>query len=171
MRGWGALGGCLVLLGCRQPNPEWKGADEGLATSDTADSSTSTTSTTSTTNTSGPGADSTTEPPVTTEGKDCNNDNMCPDDLVCGPMGCQQGGDGEPCDAAKDCQAPTSICGPEDVCQDGSAGDPCADDGDCMTPTAICGPMDTCQAGEAGDPCSSPNHCAGGLMCTDSVCA
>lgn len=165
MRGRLALGVVLVALGCRQPNPEWKGADEGIATTDTPGSTTDPTSTTR------PGADSTTETALTTEGQHCNNDNMCPDGWVCGPMGCQQGGDGDPCDGAGDCQAPTSLCGPEDLCQDGSAGDPCADNGDCMMPTAICGPMDTCQAGDAGDPCTSPNHCAGGLMCTDSVCA
>lgn len=159
------LGGCVLLLAaCRQPNPEWKGADEGIATTDAP-------GTTGPTNTTPPAIDSTTEPAFMTEGQDCNNDNACPNGWVCGPMGCQQGGDGDPCDGAGDCQEPTSICGPDGLCQDGGAGDPCADNGDCMMPTALCGPMNTCQAGAAGDPCTSPNQCAGGLMCTDDVCA
>lgn len=161
----GGLGVVLLLVGCRQPNPEWKGADEGAVSTDEGG-----------TTTEGPGstmppADVTTvAPDPTTEGQDCNNDQQCPDGWVCGPMGCQLGGDGDPCSGAGDCQAPTSLCGPNDMCQDGNAGDPCGDNGDCMMPTAICGPSDVCQAGEAGDPCSSQSHCVGGLMCTDSVC-
>jgi len=130
----------VLLGGCRQPNPEWKGADEGSTTTGGLGTSTGSVDATSTTM---PVADVTTAPDPTTEGQDCNNDNQCPDGWVCGPMGCQLGGDGDPCNGAGDCQEPTSICGP----------------------------MDTCQAGAAGDPCASPNQCAAGLMCTDGVCA
>lgn len=132
------LWGCVLLLAaCRQPNPEWKGADEGLATTGTPDS-------TGPMNTTMPVADVTTAaaPDPTTEGQDCNNDNQCPDGWICGPMGCQLGGDGDPCDG----------------------------NGDCAMPTGICGPGGACQAGEAGDPCSSPSHCVNALMCTNDVC-
>lgn len=126
----------LLLVACRQPNPEWQGAAEGDPTLDTAPSSTETGG--------GPGPMSQTSSPDadSTEGQDCNNDNMCPDGWVCGPMGCQQGADGDPCDG----------------------------DGDCQDPAGICGPADACQTGEAGDPCSSNDHCGGGIMCTNDVC-
>jgi hypothetical protein len=131
---WPKLGGCLLLLvACRQPNPEWEGAAEGMATSDPPPTSSETGGG------PGPNVDG---PEVMTEGQDCNNDQMCPGGWVCGPMGCQQGGDGDPCNGSGDCQAPTNICGPGDVCQ----------------------------AGAAGDPCSSPAHCADGVMCMNDVC-
>jgi hypothetical protein len=166
VRIWPKLGGSLlVLVGCRPPNPEWEGPADG-ATS--ANGSTTVVDTTGPPNSSMPADSATT---VTTEGQDCNNDAQCPDGWLCGPMGCQQGGDGDPCDAGADCQAPTSICGPEGTCQDGSADDPCNENGDCMDPTGVCGPDGGCQSGEVGDPCTAPNHCAGGLTCVDGFCA
>lgn len=158
---WGSL---LLLAACRQPNPEWKGADDGA--SDSLPEPNTTTSPEPTT--MEPPADTADE--ISTEGEPCNNDNQCPDGWVCGPMGCQLGEDGDPCGGNGDCQAPTGICGPEDTCQGGAAGDPCGDDSDCMAPTGVCGPNATCQTGEAGDPCSSPNHCAAMVTCTNDVC-
>jgi hypothetical protein len=168
---WGSL---LLLAACRQPNPEWKGADEGAMTSDSPPETTSPETTSPATTmdppatTMEPPADSSGEP--STEGEPCNNDQQCPAGWVCGPMGCQRGEGGDPCTSSGDCQAPTGICGPADTCQAGAAGDPCGDNNDCLAPTGICGPNSTCQAGETGDPCSSPSHCVGGLMCMDDVC-
>jgi hypothetical protein len=143
----------LLLVGCRQPNPEWQGPDDGADT-DTGDSSP---------DTSGP-------PEVMTEGERCNNDNQCPDGWICGPMGCQRGMDGDPCEENGDCQDPTPICAIAGICQDGNEGDPCAEDTDCGAPTGLCGPAMTCQSGEAGQACNNPNHCAAGLTCTDGIC-
>lgn len=151
------------MVGCRQPNPEWEGPDGGDGT------------TTGTEPTAGQSMDVTTvtTAPVdpSTEGDNCQNENQCPDGWVCGPMGCQRGEDGDPCDADGDCQAPTGVCGPEGTCQAGAAGDPCSENGHCGMEASICGPNQTCQAGVAGDPCGEPGHCADGLMCTDGVCA
>lgn len=153
MKAWLQRSGCLLLLvGCRQPNPDWEGpadADVGVDTVDPAET--------------GPGKEE-------TEGKSCVNENQCPDGWVCGPMGCQLGADGDPCEGVEDCQAPTSICSIAGRCQAGSEGDPCDEDTDCMTPTGLCGPAMTCQSGEAGQACNNPNHCATGLDCTDGVC-
>jgi hypothetical protein len=161
VKAWLQLSGCLLLLaGCRQPNPDWEGpadADVGSTVDPDAGSSTSS-----------PPADVSDAPEVMTEGERCQNDNQCPDPWVCGPMGCQLGGDGDPCDGDGDCQA---VCNAQDVCQAGAAGDPCADSGDCVAPTGICGPEMVCQSGEAGQPCMTGNHCAAGLMCTDGLCA
>ncbi|MCA9707761.1 MAG: hypothetical protein KDK70_18060 [Myxococcales bacterium] len=66
-----------------------------------------------------------------TVGQSCNNDNMCPDGLVCGPDGCQQGTEGDPCERDGDCQEPFPFCGPLGVCQAGAEGDPCEDEEDC----------------------------------------
>lgn len=153
MKVWLQLSGCLLLLaGCRQPNPEWMGPDG-------ADGGTQETA-----------VDPDTGPDNMTEGKNCVNENQCPDGWVCGPMGCQQGGDGDPCEGAEDCQDPTPICTIGGSCQAGAAGDPCLEDTDCMMPTGLCGPAMVCQSGEAGQPCNNRNHCATGLDCTDGVC-
>jgi hypothetical protein len=147
-------GGLLLLAGCRQPNPDW----EGPADADVG-------------STVDPVTGSNDAPVVMTEGERCQNDNQCPNGWVCGPMGCQLGEDGDPCDGAGDCQDPTSICTIAGMCQAGSEGDPCAEDTDCMPPTGLCGPAMTCQSGEAGQPCNNPNHCATGLDCTaEGVC-
>lgn len=141
---WGSL---LLLAACRQPNPEWKGAEDGAMGSDTGPAPGTSTTEPATTGpatgpaTTGPAADSSGE--VSTEGEPCNNDNQCPEGWVCGPMGCQLGGDG----------------------------DPCGGNGDCQAPTGLCGPGGTCQGGEEGDPCSSANHCAAMLTCTNDVCS
>jgi hypothetical protein len=119
----------LLIVGCRQPNPEWKGPN--VSTTSDEDSTSSVDS---------EAADS--SDGFMTEGQSCNNDNMCPDGWACGPEGCQQAMEGDACNPAGNCQAPFDICGPEETCQDGSE----------------------------GDACTMPNHCAGGLMCTDGVC-
>jgi hypothetical protein len=154
VKAWLQLSGCLLLLaGCRQPNPDWDGpADADVGS--TVD----------------PDTGSSDAPEVMTEGERCNNDNQCPDGWVCGPMGCQLGGDGDPCSGNGDCQAATAICGPEGMCQAGAADDPCTETTHCMPPTDLCGPAMTCQSGEAGQACNNPNQCATGLMCTDGVC-
>jgi hypothetical protein len=150
------MGSLLLLAGCRQPNPEWKGPDNGI---------TSDPNTTSNQPDSGMPPD---EP--MTEGQHCNNDNMCPDGWVCGPEGCQLGMEGDPCSKNDDCVDPAALCGPQNTCQDGSEGDPCSTNDDCMDPSALCGPQGTCQDGNADDPCSEPGHCATDLTCMGDVC-
>jgi hypothetical protein len=158
---WPALGGSLLLLvGCRQPNPEWEGPADGTDTSDPM-----------TTGPMDPTSVDSSEPEPETEGQSCNNDNFCPDGWVCGPDGCQQGLEGDPCSSEGDCQAPMTVCGPEDACQAGAAGDPCSSDAHCQDPAPLCGPQDTCQDGAAGSPCDTAGDCQPGLMCTDMVCA
>jgi hypothetical protein len=147
----------LLLVACRQPNPEWKGADEGLATSDTLPSSSDTSD--------GPMSQTSSPADSATEGEHCNNDNQCPDGWVCGPVGCQQGGDGDPCTGAGDCMPPAGICGPTDTCQDGSDGDPCSGDSDCTDPSPLCSPQGTCQDGSDGDPCSDDEDCTSPVFC------
>jgi hypothetical protein len=157
---WSKLSGCLLLLaGCRQPNPEWQGPAGGDAADTVTDPDTE------------PGNMSMPDgSKVDTEGQNCNNDNQCPDDWVCGPMGCQLGVEGDPCDGDGDCQDPTPICTVAGFCQDGNEGDPCDEPTDCAMPTGLCGPAMTCQSGEAGQACNNPNHCATGLTCTDGIC-
>jgi hypothetical protein len=183
-------GGLLVLAGCRQPNPEWEGP-AGVDTGATSMVEPATESDAMT------GSEASDDEGMTT-GKDCNSDQQCPDGLVCGPTGCQQGGDGDPCTGDGDCAPPTAICGPNGVCQDGSEGDPCTGDSECTSPTPICGPTGVCQDGSAddpctgdsectsptpicgsagvcqdgseGDPCSGSSDCASGLSCTVAVC-
>lgn len=158
---WPALGGSLLLLvGCRQPNPEWEGPADGG--SDSSDPMTTGPDPTMPVDSSGGG--------FMTEGERCNNDNQCPNGWVCGPDGCQQGVEGDPCGGDGDCQAPTNLCGPADVCQGGADGDPCETDAHCQDPSPLCGPQSTCQDGATGDPCETAGDCAPGVMCTDMLC-
>ena len=115
-----ALVALLVLTGgCKERNPEWLGP----ASQTGAESS----STGSPGSTGDPQGDSSsTGDPIA-----CNNDNQCPDDLVCGPVFCQMGIEGDPCDRSQQCAAGFSICSSTRVCQDGSPGDPCMHAGDC----------------------------------------
>ena len=133
----GALGlvGLLLVVGCRQPNPEYLGpaSASGMDTSG-GDSSSGDVPSTST---SGGGGESTSTGSATTTtgsgGGSCNSDDQCAQPTpICGPMGCQAGQEGDPCTGAGDCSSALApLCGPDDLCHDGMEGDPCASNGDC----------------------------------------
>lgn len=117
-----------VAGGCREKNPEWLGprsdaTTEPGATTSTTDGSSSSTSEDDASSSTGRGTD--TDGPIA-----CNNDNQCPDGLLCGPVFCQGGVEGDECTRARHC-ADGLLCSSARVCQDGTLGDPCEGPGDC----------------------------------------
>ena len=127
----------LAAPGCRQANPDWLGP--ASAEDDAGDAGSTTAPTTTGVTTGVTTASETMMDDASTGPMSCNNDNQCPDDLVCGPEVCQAGIEGDPCDRERHCSDVAPLCGPMGMCQDGSVGDPCQSAGDCGADAPVCG--------------------------------
>lgn len=96
------------------------------------------------------------------EGDPCSTDTHCESVLRCALGQCHQP-DNAPCNDDTDCGGDYNFCGPI-RCQAGEEGDPCEDNADCDDGAGmLCSTLGVCHDGHAGDECLIDDDCT---LCT-----